>query len=200
MGGFYNMFPNLNSDPLLNDPIFFFEMDEVPKYEEKIISGYDDLNMLSNSIRMTCEDCCGYIEPINIFYHTMDEKRYYLDFNKDFVFAYFKDEIFDNDLPLGFIMKFLQYGCKKMLLVCDDIYFLLEKTEETYKICTELEKIYEASEFFYENIIKKVPSKRILDDCFISLVKEYKSKTGKSEFKQLDDIDLLIKLLKLNIE
>lgn len=193
------MFPNLNSDPLLNDPIFFFGMVEVPEYEEKMISGYEDLYKLANGIKLIKEDCCGYIEPIITYYHTMDEKQYFLDFNREFIFAYFKDENYDH-LPLGFIMKFLQYQCKKMLLVFEDNYFLFEKTENTYKICADLEKIYKDSDFFYENIIKKVPSKRVLDDCLMNLLNIYKCLIGKSNYKEKDDLDLLITFLKLNIE
>jgi hypothetical protein len=194
------MFPELNNDSLFNDSSSFFGTDEVPEYDNIFISGNDDLKMLSNSIRNINEDCCGYIAPINIFYHTMDEKQYFINFNRSFVFAYIKDEDFPDHLPYGFLMKFLQYKCKKMLLVYEDNCFLLEKTEDTYKVCAELEKIYENSDFFYENIIKKVPSKRILADCFINLIKEYKSKIGMSEYKEIDDFDLLIKFLKLNIE
>jgi hypothetical protein len=194
------MFPGLNSDPLFDDPIFFFGMEEVPPYDDILISGNDDLDILFNSIRRIGEDCCGYIEPINVFYHTMEDKRYYLDFNKEFVFVYFKDETYDNNLPLGFIMKFLQYKCSRMIMVFEDVNFLIEKTADTYKVCIELEKIYDNPDFFYENIIKKVPSKRILDDCLLNLIKEYKIKIGKSNYKQIDNIDLLMKILKLNIE
>lgn len=193
------MFPSLNNDPVLNDSIEFFGLQEVPEYEEKIISGCDDLNKLAESIRLIKEDCCGYIEPIKVYYYTMDEKQYFLDFNREFVFVYFKDENYDH-LPLGFIMKFLQYQSKKILLVFEDNYFFFEKTDATYKVCADLDKIYGSPDFFYENIIKKVPSKTILGDCLINLINIYKSVISKSDFKETDEFDMLTRIMKLNIE
>ena len=195
------MFPNHVS--IFDNPIFFFDGAEIQPYEDILVSGNDDLEMLSNSIRRVGEDCCGYIESINVFYHTTDEKKYYLDINRDYVFAYFKDEKFNGGLPLGFLMKFLQYKCAKILFVYDDVEFFIEKTEDTYNICIELEKIYENRDFFEENVIKKVHSKTpqtILLDCFINLIKEYKSLTGMSDYKEKDDIDLLVNILKLKVK
>jgi len=193
------MFPEFNNDTSFDEPSFF-GMEEVPPYDEIFISGFDDLELLSFHIRNIGEDCCGFIEPINVHYHIMNDKRYALDYNKEFVFTYIKDVDFDGNLPYGFILKFLQYKSKKMLIVYEDVCFLIEKTLDTYKICIELDKIYNDADFFYNNIITKVKSGSILDDCFINLIKTYKNKIGKSNYKQIDDIDLLTKILKLNIE
>lgn len=194
------MFPEVNNNYFDDDGSVFWGMEEMPPYDDIWSPGYADLNALSNFIKNIGEYCTGYVVPGNIFYHTFEGSKLTLDYNKEFVFVYLKDNEFDGSLPDFLIFKFLQFKSHRMLLIYDDIYFLIEKTDETYKICVELDKIYYKPDFFYDNIISKPMTQITLEDCFVNLINAYKDNSGKSGFNTIDDIDILIKILKLNIE
>lgn len=195
------MFPEFNKNLIFDDSAGFFGMEEVPPYEELGISGSDNHGFLSDAIRGTiAEDSSGYIEQHQINCHFMYNKQFTADFNKEYIFMYFKGEEFDGTLPYCVLLKFLQHKVMKLLLVLEDIYFYFEKTPETYDICVELEKIYSNIDFFYNNVMSKKQNSRTLDECYLNLISEYINKSGKKNYKFIDDLDILIKLLKLKVE
>lgn len=196
------MFPGLNENEEFNSASDFFGGMEVPPYKELSVLSVDNLDFLSDEIKKIGADCTGFIEPDKICYHIVHNKEYYSDFYREYVFIYFKDMNFKGNLPYGFLMKFLQYKSSKILFVYENNSFLIEKTNDTYTVCAELDKIYNDVIFYYDNIMSKIDSKsvsEILDDCYSVLISEYMKKTGIPEFKPKDDFEVLTKILKLRV-
>jgi len=195
------MFPRFRED--VENPSDFWGGAEVPPYREINISQVCNSRLLAEKIRKSGNDCTGYIEKDSVFYHIVNDKKYYSDFYRDFVFIYFKDIPFTGQLPYGYLMLFLQYKSKKTLLIYENECFLIEKTDETFTVCEELDKIYFDFDFFDRNIISRantVSTDDIVEELYHNLITEYLNKKGMTDYKPADDFDVLIKILKLRVE
>lgn len=197
------MFPSLNKNIEFESPSDFWGGMEVPPYKKMKIHINDGSVLIAEKIRKIGKDCSGFIEEENINFHIMYDKKYHTDYNRTFVFIYFKDILFVSHLPYNFILSFLQYKSNKMLLVYENVCFLIKKSDETCSICAELDKIYSDSGFFEENIISKVGSitaSEIMDNLYHNLISEYLKNNEMKEFNLKNDINVLTQILKLRVD
>ncbi|MCX6159211.1 MAG: hypothetical protein NTY74_14620 [Ignavibacteriae bacterium] len=191
------MFPNHNKIHT-GDEIFGMNgYDEIPPYRKLEVTSTDS-KVIAESIRSLGDNSCGYIDNGVVNYHFCDVNTFYINMDDKYVYSYFKDVNFTDILPKLMILDFLKFNACKMLIIFEDTSFLLEKTAETYKICKILDKIYASKSFFF-GVIRPAVQDKNPEKVFPRLVEVYSMKYMNTDVSNYSTLDLLMKVLKLNV-
>ena len=191
------MFPNHNKIHT-GDEIFGNNgYDEIPPYMKLEVASTEP-KVIAESIRSLGDNSCGYIDNGVVNHHFCEENTFYINMDDKYVYTYFKDVNFTDILPKLMILDFLKFNACKMLIIFEDTSFLLEKTEETYKICKILDEIYESELFFFGDVRPAVQDKNP-SKVFTRLLEVYSIKYMNTDVSNYSTLDLLKKVLKLNV-
>ena len=187
---------------LSGDDVFYLNgYEEIPPYRKASISDIEDINHIVKEVKVLNTNCCGFVFSDMVNYHSCSENFYLLDLDKEFVFLYFQGESYNASvsIPHLILLKFIQHKCGKLLLIYEDVHFLLKKTEDTFKICKKLDEIYCSHEFF-SNVIIKAVSENNYQDIFLKLLEIYSIRYGEKDVRGYDIFNLLLKVLKIEIK
>lgn len=193
------MFPKFSKDYDSSDMFFINGYESIPAYRKTEVEFPGDYSKIAGVIRLNRTDSCGYIDNKVINYHTCDAESYFIDMNNRFVYAYFMGAPYDNTLPVMLILEFLKYRAEKFMVVYEDTFFVLEKTPETYSVCEKLDDIYFSIPFLH-NVFMKVISEDNYEMIFYKLVEIFSMRYMNRDSRKMNVIDVLLKILKLNIE
>ena len=191
------MFPEYNKTYTAKDIFGYHGYDEIPPYRKLEVDS-DDSKAIAESIRSMGENSCGYIDNSVVYHHFCETNTYFINMDEKYVYAYFKDVDFTGIFPLMMILDFLKFSASKMLIVFDDKSILLEKTEETEKICLILDEIYNSEPFMGDVIVKSI-MERNAENVFHKLMEEYGDKYMFTDVSNYSTLDILEKVLKLNV-
>lgn len=191
------MFPNYCKEFDANDVFGYHGFEKIPAYR-KIEVIEPEVEYIASCIKTTNGNSCGFISDQTINYHTCDSESYFINMDNDFVFAYFAYEDYNNNLPLMMIFDFLKCKASRILLVFEDMYFLLEKTPATYKVCEKLDEIY-SSHSFMENVFIPAISEKNHVNIFYKIVEIFGSRYLNKDTTKYDILDILMVVLILDI-
>lgn len=191
------MFPEYNEIHTGDEIFGYYGYEEIPPYNTIEVYSPDSA-VIAGSIRSLGENSCGYIDNGIVNHHFCEEGSYFINMDEKYVYAYFKDIEYADYLPELFILDFLKFNACKMLLIFEDNSFLLEKTEETYKVCKILDEIYESESFCSEVFIPAVQDKNP-KKVFYKLMEIYGMKYMDKGVSNYGIIDILLKVLKLDV-
>ncbi|MCX6159212.1 MAG: hypothetical protein NTY74_14625 [Ignavibacteriae bacterium] len=171
--------------------------DEIPAYNiMEVIEPVTDY--LVSSIKTLGENCCGYIDGYVVNHHFYDDEAYFINMDEKYVFAYFKDHEFSNYIPVMILLEFLKYKANKFLLIYKDMHFLLKKNDDTYKVCEKMDEIFK-SRAYIENVLMKSIGDRNYENIFYKLMEIYSVRYMNKDIRTYDIIDILLKVLKLDV-
>lgn len=194
----YFMFPEYCKISEAEDVFGFNGYDSIPAYRKTSIENPNNNTQIVTALRNIGHNCCGFIENNEIHYHLCDSDAYFINMNDNFVFAYFKDEYFKNQLPVLIILEFLKYKANKIILVYEETYFVLEKTKETYHVCEKLDEIY-SSRRYIEDVFVKFISNEQYAMIFHKLIEIFSMRYMNKDTRRYNDIDVMMKVLRLEI-
>lgn len=191
------MFPEYSKTFEAEDIFGANGFEKIPAYRKmEVIEPVADY--IASSIRTIGEDSCGYIDNCEINYHFCDNDSYFINMDNKYVFAYFKDVEFSNNMPVMMLLDFLKYKAERILLVYKDIHLLIEKTEDTYKVCEKLDEIFVSPSFLF-NIIIKAVGEESYENLFYKLLEIFSMKYMNKDIRNYGIIDILLKVLKLDV-
>jgi len=173
--------------------------ERIPAYRKIEVILPDDMKILVNTIKSLGENSCGFIYNSVVNYHLCDPDSYLINMDNNFVFAYFKDVMFDNIIPSMMLLDFLKFRTNKLLLIFEDTFFLLQKTEETYKVCEKLDEIFLSSSFMRNVFIKSIGEDNY-ENIFYKLMEIYSMKYLSRDIRKYNFFDILLKILKFDIQ
>ncbi|MCX6160242.1 MAG: hypothetical protein NTV87_02735 [Ignavibacteriae bacterium] len=193
------MFPEYCNEHPAVDVFGFNGFETIPAYRKMDVTDSDGLKQVSVKIRRLGENSCGFIENGKINFHTCDEDAYFINMDNEFVYAYFKDKIYHDYMPVLMILDFLKYKSRKLMLVYEDTFFVIEKTDDTYKICEKLDVIYSSGSFLREVFIRSI-SEDNYENIFHKLLEIYSMRYLDRDIRNYKLFDVLLKVLKLEIQ
>ncbi|MCX6159210.1 MAG: hypothetical protein NTY74_14615 [Ignavibacteriae bacterium] len=153
---------------------------------------------LVSSIKTLGENCCGNIENCAVNYHYCEKDSYFINMDNKYVFAYFKDNEYSGSMPVVMLLEFLKYKAEKILLIYEDTHFLLKKTDDTYKVCEKMDEIFISHSFSHNVLIKSVGGGNY-EELFHKLMEIYSMKYMNKDVRNYGIIDILLKVLKLDL-
>ena len=140
------MFPNLCETFKELVPQVYFGGIDVPPYLTSSLPEGASIEDMIAAIRTIGprSNSCGYIEFGAIYYHLDDDGQFLIDRSNQFIFLADFDVASENYHPSSFaVLQFLQDPCHRALFVNRDGAMYLEKTPDTYALCTELDLLWE---------------------------------------------------------
>ncbi len=141
-----SVFPRLYETSKNLVPELYFGGDDVPPYLVAVLIENATIEDIVVTIReiATCSNSCGYVESGLVNYHLDDEGHFLIDRSRQFIFlADYAEENWDYHPSSIAVLQFLQDPCCRALFVGRDAAFYIEKTPETYALCTELDWLWE---------------------------------------------------------
>lgn len=191
------MFPEYSKTFESNDVFGANGFDKIPVYRKiEVIEPLAEY--IASSVKTLGENSCGYIDKCVINYHLCDKDSYFINMDNKYVFAYFKNAEFCNNIPVMMLLEFLKYKADRILLVYEDTHFLIEKTEDTYKVCEKLDEIYMSPSYLF-NIIIKAVGEESYENMFYKLLEIFSMKYLNKDIRNYVIIDILLKVLKLDV-
>ncbi|MCX6159234.1 MAG: hypothetical protein NTY74_14735 [Ignavibacteriae bacterium] len=195
------MFPSyINENP--KDYFSIQEPEIIPVYRNMEVDEAKTV-CFANAVRTLGENCYGYFDNCKINFQICDNEccdydSYPVIMNNKYVFAYFKDIEFDNNLPVTLIFEFIKYGADKLLLIFEDTHLLIEKTPDTFKACEKLEEIFLSDSFLFNVIISSIYYGN-RDDIYYKLMEIFSMRYLNKDIRKYKLLDVLLKILKLEI-
>ena len=160
-------------------PEVFFGGEDVPPYLTSVLPERASLNEIVTSIGTigSGSNSCGYIEDGTINYHLDDDGHFLIDRSKDFIYlADFGMET-QGYQPSSFaVLRFLQDPCRRALFVNMESAVYVEKTPDTYALCTELDRFWEDTEVS-KPVMEAVDSGTFREKTLPILMKTYEKRT-----------------------
>jgi hypothetical protein len=201
------MFPRLCETFRELVPELYFGGDEVPPYLIAVLPENASIEDIVAMIRKIGHgsNSCGYIELGLVNYHLDDEGHFLIDRSKQFIFlADFAEESLDWQPSSFAVFQFIQDPCCRALFVSRDAAMYIEKTPETYALCTELDWLWRDPEVS-GSVMEAVDDGTLRQRSLPILIKIFeKRKHGQAsemwEFWQTFRVFLMREHLKLSVE
>jgi hypothetical protein len=143
------MFPRLCETFKELVPEVYFGGEEIPPYLTSALPEGASIDEIVAAIREigSGSNSCGYIESGFINYHLDDEGHFLIDRSKDFIYLADFGKETQGYQPSSFaVLRFLQDPCRRALFVNSESAVHVEKTPDTYDLCTELDRFWEDTE------------------------------------------------------
>ncbi len=191
------MFPEFSKENDANEVFEANGFEKIPAYRKiEVIEPLAEY--IASSVKTLGANSCGFVENNVINYHLCDSDSYFINMNNKYVFAYFKDAEFSNSMPVMILLNFLKFKAERILFIYEDTHFLIEKTEDTYKVCEKLDEIYVSPSYLF-NIIIKAVSDESYENMFYKLLEIFSLKYLNKDIRSYGIIDILLKVLKLDV-
>jgi len=164
---------------------------------EEIVAAIREIGSGSNS--------CGYIESGSIHYHLDEDGHFLIDRSKEFIYlGDFNVETQSYQPPSFAVLQFLQDPCHRALFVNIESAVYIEKSPDTYALCTELDRFWEDMEVS-KRVMEAVDSGTFREKALPLLLKAYeKQKHSESsemwEFWETFRVLLMRERLKLAVK
>lgn len=162
------MFPHLCETFKELVPEIYFGGNEVPPYVTSGIPEPHSLEEILAAIRSigSGSNACGFIDAGEIHYRLDYGGHFQIDRSKEFIFLSDFDRDTQTYHPSSFaLLQFLQDPCRRILFVNRERAIYIEKTPQTYALCTELDWVWddiEASQLVMEAVDHGIYREKVL--------------------------------------